>query len=310
MPSTSALAMPKSAVKAPICEVTISPLVLIMVIITKSSQKIGVRSICRGVKSRLPATKRGEAVARGPRPAATGGRRKPCATRKPVSPKSAPNCSIVVECPAARMAVGDGKREQQGPHAVAGGDEPGRQAAAIGKPLHHVADDPDVDDARPDAAEQAVAEIERPHARRLRRQHPAQARDERADRQQHARSEALDERALGRRQEGLHDDQHRERHLELRQVGIERARERPGEQRPHVLRAGDASPWPQRRAPAASSGWRPLAARRRRQRGARAPTGAVADESRSSAGCRSMQEGSRGSTGTGASRCRSCGPCS
>ena len=56
--------MPKSRVNAPICEVTISPLVDIMVIITNISQKIGVRSICAGRKFGAFAAGRDRAVRR------------------------------------------------------------------------------------------------------------------------------------------------------------------------------------------------------------------------------------------------------
>ena len=48
-PNTTDDAMPKSRVNAAICDVTISPAVDIIVIMTNISQKIGVRSICRGV---------------------------------------------------------------------------------------------------------------------------------------------------------------------------------------------------------------------------------------------------------------------
>jgi len=49
-PNTSAFPIPKSRVNAAICDVTISPAVDIIVIITNISQKIGVRSISAGVK--------------------------------------------------------------------------------------------------------------------------------------------------------------------------------------------------------------------------------------------------------------------
>ena len=52
--------MPKSAVKAPICEVTIRPLVDIIVIITNSSQNTGVRSILRGPTLATSGTRRPE----------------------------------------------------------------------------------------------------------------------------------------------------------------------------------------------------------------------------------------------------------
>ena len=50
-PNTSAPPMPKSRVKAPICEVTIRPVVDIIVIIANISQKIRVPSISTGVTS-------------------------------------------------------------------------------------------------------------------------------------------------------------------------------------------------------------------------------------------------------------------
>src|SRR5437016_2171563 len=49
-PKTTAFAIPKSRVKAAIFEVTISPAVDIIVIMTNINQKIVVRSIWRGAK--------------------------------------------------------------------------------------------------------------------------------------------------------------------------------------------------------------------------------------------------------------------
>src|SRR5258705_2711710 len=50
-PKTTAFAMPKSRVNADICDVTISPAVDIIVIMTNISQKIGVRNISDGRQS-------------------------------------------------------------------------------------------------------------------------------------------------------------------------------------------------------------------------------------------------------------------
>ena len=85
--------MPKSRVKAPICDVTISPVVDIIVIMANISQKIGVRSISAGADVwtglREPCVRRlcePPCAAATPGPAGAG----PARPREPTTPKTTP----------------------------------------------------------------------------------------------------------------------------------------------------------------------------------------------------------------------------
>lgn len=91
--------------------------------------------------------------------------------------------------------------------AVARSDEAGRKTALVWEPLHHHADNADIDDAGTDAAEKTIGEVEAHQALHLCGEHPAQAGERCAERQQKARAEAVDEISLSGRQEGLQHDQ-------------------------------------------------------------------------------------------------------
>jgi hypothetical protein len=130
----------------------------------------------------------------------------------------------------------NGKRRQQRAHSVARRNDAGRKAAAIGEPLHHVADHPHVDDSRADAADQTVREIQTGQRCRPRGEHPAQPRQRATDGEERARTEAVHEESLSRCKEGLDDDQNREGDLNLRQRHAERCHQRLRKQRPDILR--------------------------------------------------------------------------
>ena len=86
-PNTSTSAIPKSRVNAPICDVTISPVVDIIVIIANISQKTGVPSIsCGGTSIGAGAFVVARCAGSGERHAASG-RRSPCAATSPTSAK-------------------------------------------------------------------------------------------------------------------------------------------------------------------------------------------------------------------------------
>ena len=75
-------ANPKSFVNAPICDVTINPVVDIIVIIANMSQKTGVASICDGDRSLRPPSTFS---------ARRGARRRPWAATRPAAAKMSPN---------------------------------------------------------------------------------------------------------------------------------------------------------------------------------------------------------------------------
>jgi hypothetical protein len=100
------------------------------------------------------------------------------------------------------------KSRQHGAHAIASGHDTDRKSSTIRKPPRHQADDTDIDDAGPDAAQEPVGQEQRPHAVDMSRGNPAKARKRRADCDERPRTEPIDEPPLRRREQRLHHDQH------------------------------------------------------------------------------------------------------
>ena len=233
-PSTRMSATPKSRAKLAKFDVTIRPPVDIIVIMTNISQKIGVFNIEAGAAS-LPC-----AAARG------GGRR--FAWPRLAQAERGENADAAKNDAehdqrhrraGGAQHRGDGKSRQHGAHSVAGGHDPDGEPAPVRKPPRHQADDADIDDAGPDAAEEPVGQEQHPDVVDVSREDPAEAGQRRADGDQRLRPEPVDEPALRGREQRLQDDQNRERDLHRRQPRARRGLERLDEERPDVLRTRD-----------------------------------------------------------------------
>jgi len=99
-----------------------------------------------------------------------------------------------------------------------------------------MADHADVDDAGTDPAEHAVGQVQPGERRRARGQHPAQARQRAADREEHARTEPIDEQPLAGREERLDHDEDRKGDLNLRERRLRCRHQWLRKQSPDVLR--------------------------------------------------------------------------
>jgi hypothetical protein len=172
-----------------------------MVIITNISQKIGVRSICAGRKFCV-LSRRSESRGAAPRnlaPASLDRTFKPCAARNPTTAKMTPNCAQDPLIARRSHHRRDRKRRQNGADAIARGDEARRETALVGKPLHHVTHDADVDDSGLDSTQQSVREVEARHCCRLAARIQLNPARSAPDRQQQPRAEPVDQKPLSGR---------------------------------------------------------------------------------------------------------------
>ena len=96
-----------------------------------------------------------------------------------------------------------------------------------------------VDDSRAYAAKQPIGRIEAPEAVDPGRQDPAEAGESGAGRDERARSEALDQPALRRREKGLQHDEQGKGELDRGEARARRRLEGLEKKRPDVLRARD-----------------------------------------------------------------------
>src|SRR5439155_6374123 len=114
------------------------------------------------------------------------------------------------------------KRRYHRAQAVAGRGDPGGKAAAIGKPLHHVTDDANVDNACADSTEQPVSEVQTYDCGRSCSEHPAQSRQRAAKREQGPGPELIDDEPLTGGEKRLDNDEERKRNLDLSKACMER----------------------------------------------------------------------------------------